>query len=57
MTGRCQAGVAVVGVRSAGWVTDDLAGAVTVVEGPAHLVTRLDETPLGRTGVAEPDAA
>jgi HAD superfamily hydrolase (TIGR01509 family) len=42
-----RAGVAILGVRSGGWETDDLGGAAMVFDHPADLLAHYDSTPLG----------
>ncbi len=42
-----RAGVAVIGFRSGGWNDDDLKGAIAIYDGPADLLERIDDSPLG----------
>ncbi|HEX6069034.1 MAG TPA: HAD family hydrolase [Longimicrobiaceae bacterium] len=42
-----RAGVAIIGVRSGGWKTEDLGGAAMVFDHPADLLAHYDATPLG----------
>ena len=42
-----RAGVRVIAFRCGGWTDADLEGAVAVFDGPADLLTHLDQSPLG----------
>lgn len=42
------ASVDIIGVTTGGWSTEGLAGAIAVYRGPADLLARWDESPLGR---------
>jgi HAD superfamily hydrolase (TIGR01509 family) len=43
-----RAGVRIIGFRSGGWKDADLAGAVEIYDGPAHLLERYSSSVLGR---------
>jgi HAD superfamily hydrolase (TIGR01509 family) len=45
-----RAGVRILGVRSGGWASEDLRGAVAVFDHPADLLARYADTPLGNRG-------
>jgi HAD superfamily hydrolase (TIGR01509 family) len=45
-----RAGVRIIGFRSGGWADADLAGAVEIYDGPAHLLERYSSSLLGRKG-------
>jgi HAD superfamily hydrolase (TIGR01509 family) len=44
-----RAGVGLIGVRCGGWDDEALRGAVAIYDGPADLLARLDESPIGST--------
>ena len=46
-----RAGVRIIGFRSGGWKDADLAGAVEIYDGPAHLLETYPSSLLGRKGV------
>jgi len=41
-----KAGVSVIAFRCGGWADENLAGAIAVYDGPAHLLERFDSSPL-----------
>ena len=43
-----RAGVRIIGFRSGGWKDEDLAGAVEIYDGPAHLLAHYESSLLGR---------
>jgi len=45
-----RAGVRIIGFRSGGWKDSDLAGAVEIYDGPAHLLEKYASSLLGRNG-------
>lgn len=50
----CQkAGVSMIGFRSGGWDDKDLAGSIAIYDGPADLLKRYGESPLGRDAIHE----
>ena len=45
-----RAGIAIIGFRSGGWKDADLAGAIEIYDGPAHLLASYSSSVLGRKG-------
>jgi HAD superfamily hydrolase (TIGR01509 family) len=48
-----RAAVSIIAFRSGGWRDDDLDGALAIYDGPADLVARFDESPLGKHAAQE----
>jgi len=47
-----RAGIPIIGFRSGGWKDADLAGAIEIYDGPAHLLAHYSSSFLGRKGVS-----
>ena len=52
-----RAGVRTIAFRSGGWGDEPLADAVAIYAGPAELLDRIEESPLGRNTGRSPEAA